>query len=101
MYLTSGANVSTRRSRSAGSPDRWYCCQRLSVCSELRRFVDVAMLGVAPEGESEGNAALIGGFPATLESHRTHVEFVEHRAKNALKRAAKLPIHTCETHPLL
>src|SRR3954451_3599670 len=82
MYFTSGAKVSTRRSRRAGSPERWYCFQRVSVCSELRRFVDVAMLGVTPEGEREGNAALIGGLPRSLDSHRTDVEFMEHRGKN-------------------
>jgi len=58
------------------------------------------MLGVAPEGESEGNAALIGALPGRLERHRTDVEFVEHRGKNALKRAAHLPNHPCVTYPL-
>src|SRR5215210_2539075 len=36
------------------------------------------MLGDAPEGGvREGNAALIGAFPASLDRHRTNVEFVE------------------------
>src|SRR5215207_7282468 len=75
MYFTSGAKVSTRRSRRAGLPDCWYCCQRASVWSELRRFVVVAMLGMLLRGR-EGNAALIGALPRGLETHRTDVEFV-------------------------
>src|SRR4051794_3138460 len=37
MYFTSGANVRTRRSRSAGSPVRRYSCQSASVWSLVAR----------------------------------------------------------------
>src|SRR5215218_9884738 len=89
MYFTSGAKVSTSRSRRAGSVVCWYFCQRASVCSELRRFVDVAMLGMLLRGR-EGNAALIGGSPATLDTYRTDVELM---AQNRCKRS-RSP-HSC------
>src|SRR5215218_10863264 len=63
MYLTSGANVRTSRSRSRASPDSLYCCHRASVCSELRRFVDVAMLGMLLRGRERGTRHL-SGVPA-------------------------------------
>src|SRR5918992_2281219 len=93
MYFTSGAKVRTRRSRRAGSRDSWYCCQRASVWSELRRFVDVAMLGLLLRGR-EGNAALIGAFPAGLEGHRTDVEFVEIRLwkRSSARRICRAPV---------
>src|SRR5437764_142079 len=44
MYLTSGAKVSTRRSRSLRSPVALYCCQSASVSSaDMRRAVAVFM----------------------------------------------------------
>src|SRR5215207_9264118 len=92
MYFTSGAKVSTRRSRSAASPDSWYCCQRASVWSELRRFVVVAMLGMLLRGR-EGNAALIGAFPPWLDTHRTDVEFMEVRRwkRSSVRRICRAP----------
>src|SRR5919197_1687407 len=67
MYFTSGAKVSTSRSRSAGSPVSRYSCQRASVCScEMRwEFEVVVGTGGSPrEGAGvrgeDGDGANIG-----------------------------------------
>src|SRR4051812_44524128 len=55
MYLTSGAKVSTRRSRSLRSPVVLYCCQSASVSSaDMRRAVAVFMADGSPGGR-DGN----------------------------------------------
>src|SRR3954471_22130226 len=55
MYLTSGAKVSTRRSRSLRSPVVLYSCQSASVSSaDMRRAVAVFMVDGSPGGR-DGN----------------------------------------------
>src|SRR6185312_17373716 len=100
MYFTSGAKVSTRRSRRAGSPERWYCFQRVSVCSELRRFVDVAMLGVTPEGGERGTRHLSGLCPDPLIAIEQMLSLWSIAGRTA--QAGSVPAdHTGVTHPLL
>src|SRR4051812_31358237 len=83
MYLTSGAKVSTRRSRSLRSPVVLYCCQSASVSSaDMRRAVAVFMgtrfsCGGRDEGDF-GTVNLLGYWSRTSEGgpdgSRTHVQ---------------------------
>src|SRR4051812_28541120 len=68
MYFTSGANVRTRRSRSAGSPVRRYSCQSASVWSLVaRREEREEGAIVADSYGGEGDVAAID--PPTIRLH--------------------------------
>src|SRR5688572_13928329 len=56
MYLTSGANVRTRRSRTLRSPVVWYCCQsaRDSSAETRPRVGDCTDIGGTPSAGNEG-----------------------------------------------
>src|SRR4051794_22693111 len=72
MYLTSGAKVSTRRSRSLRSPLLLYCCQSASVSSaDMRRAVAVFMSDGSPSEEGTGTAAPLGHRDTAPQGRRT------------------------------
>src|SRR3954470_15692749 len=84
MYLTSGAKVSTRRSRSLRSPVALYCCQSASVSSaDMRRAVAVFMGTVFSCGGWDGGAvgmatsSAIG--PVPLKDARTDLGHMSRR----------------------
>src|SRR3954471_12447778 len=72
MYLTSGAKVSTRRSRSLRSPVVLYSCQSASVSSaDMRRAVAVfmgTMFSCGGRGGDFGTGVLLGHWSGLAEA---------------------------------